>query len=354
MINGNNFNFNKSQLNAINSKEPKVLILAPAGSGKSTVLAAAILEYRKEFPDAQIVAITFTNKATDDLYKKIGYDKLTRVSTIHSWAYQELGRLSEKMFKKNPADAFKIKLLQDDKIKEILNDLVKKRKYAYINIDVLHNFVMGNYLMDISDRLRAMFMALENDYKKYKTQNGLYDFTDLPQYLLDKLNDYNENIEDIQGLFVDEFQDVDEVQLQVFDRVLADKKFFIGDIKQSIYQFRGATPDVLDRLEGYEVYKLDTNYRSNQEIIDFATTYYTNALRQPTTFAAQLESYGSDILCEKGKGGTVYVLPRTGSAYKVNHFVKESGEKIVRDFLKRNPMILCRKNKQVREIQELG
>ena len=354
MISENKIEFNKSQLAAINAPEDKVLILAPAGSGKSTVLASSIVKYKEENPDASVVAITFTNKATEDLYKKIGRFTHTKISTIHSWAYQELIALSEKVSKLDPLHSFKIKLLQDDKIKEIFEDLIKKRRYNYIKIDILFSFVMGNYMMDISDKLKVMFMTIAKDYQKYKETNGLYDFTDLPQYLLDKLNDFNEDIDHIDGLFVDEFQDVDPIQLELFNRVKAEKKFFIGDVRQSIYQFRGATQDVLKKLEGFTTYELDTNYRSNQEIIDFATTFYTNAGYGPTVFPAQLESFKSNIFCEKGSGGNVYVMPRTGSAYKVNEFIKEPGEKVIREFLALNPMILCRKNKQVREIKELG
>ena len=93
-----------------------------------------------------------------------------------------------------------------------------------MNMGVLFSFVMGNYTMDISDRLRQMFIVLTRDYKDYKEKNGLYDFMDLPQYLLDKLNDYNLDIDGIDALFVDEFQDVDDVQLKLLERTPTKKK----------------------------------------------------------------------------------------------------------------------------------
>jgi hypothetical protein len=74
-------------------------------------------------------------------------------------------------------------------------------------------------------------------------------------------------------LFVDEFQDVDPTQLKVFDRVIADKKFYIGDPDQAIYIFRGATTKVFADLEDFKKYNLDINYRSYQPILDFASCF---------------------------------------------------------------------------------
>lgn len=354
LIEKDKLELNERQLKAVNSEEPNILIIAPAGSGKTSTLIAAIQKYKEDNPLDKVVAITFTNKATDELTSRLGGLKDVYASTIHSWAYQELNRLSKRVFEINPNTTFKIKLLQDEKIQEILSELVRKRKYNYMNMGVLFSFVMGNYTMDISDRLRQMFIVLTRDYKDYKEKNGLYDFMDLPQYLLDKLNDYNLDIDGIDALFVDEFQDVDDVQLKLLERTPTKKKLFIGDPKQSIYLFRGASEEVMHKLQDFTLFDLDVNYRSNQEILDFATTYQGIAEKTPITFSAQLESYKSSIFCEKGKGGTVYVLARTGSAYQVNEFLKERGEDVVKRFMELNPMILCRKNKEVKAIKELG
>jgi superfamily I DNA/RNA helicase len=349
-----NFDLNQKQLEAVNSISEKVLIIAPAGSGKTSTLIAAIKKYKKENADSNVAAITFTKKSADDLKEKLKNYPDICPSTIHSWAYQELEKLSEAVRKEDEFNGFKIKLLQDEKIKEILEDLLRKRAYSYVKIDILFSYIMGNYNMDITDKLRAMFQAVERDYIEYKEHYNLYDFTDLPKYLLDKLNDYDRRIENMDALFVDEFQDVDDVQLELFERVDAAKKFYIGDPQQSIYIFRGATEDVMKKLRGFTMYNLDINYRSNQEILDFATTYQETALLNPIMFSGQLESYRSSILAEKGEGGIVYILNRTGSAYKVNEYIKERGEKIVQEFLEKDAMILCRKNKEVKAIKDLG
>jgi superfamily I DNA/RNA helicase len=202
--------------------------------------------------------------------------------------------------------------------------------------------------------MKRLFETVKMDYLAYKELYGLYDFTDLPQYLLDKLNDYDETIENIEALFVDEFQDVDDIQIELFDRVPAIKKFYIGDPQQSIYIFRGATPDILKRLDDFKQHNLVINYRSYQEIIDFASFVQMRAMEQETNFATEKESMRSRIECIKGYGGEVYSLNASGLAFKINEYIKRDGLKVVKEFVDRNSMILCRKNRQVKAIKELG
>ena len=147
--------------------------------------------------------------------------------------------------------------------------------------------------MDVSDNYKKTLMALEERYKAYKKENGLYDFGDYPKYLLDIMLKYDEYIQDIDALFVDEFQDVDPDQFDVFTRVDTKKKFYIGDLKQSIYQFRGADGEVFDKLNDFKEYNLQYNYRSYQAIIDFATEFYIHTGNYND--AKDIANYGSYI-----------------------------------------------------------
>lgn len=348
------YNLNQKQIDAVNSNSPQIIVIAPAGSGKTSCLTEAIKKYKNEKPNNTVVAITFTKKAAYELEKRLVGLKGILCSTIHSWAYSELEKLSRKIRQENINSTFQVKLLQDDKIKEILNEILKKRGYTYIKMWQLFSYVMGNYNVDVEDYLKRLFQSIKEEYVKYKQDNGLYDFTDLPLYLYDKLLDYERDIQGIDALFVDEFQDVDDIQLELFNLVKAEKKFYIGDPQQSIYIFRGATEDVLRKLKNFDIYGLDINYRSKQEIIDFATTYQKNAQKEDILFSGQLESYKSSILCDKGNGGEVYILNRMGNAFKVNEEIKINGQKIVEEFIERQSMILCRKNKEVKAIIDLG
>ena len=346
--------FNDNQLKAINSDDSSIVILAPAGSGKTSTLVGAIIEYKDKFPDALVAAITFTRKAADELANRLIEYSNIRVSTIHSWAYNQLEILSKYSMENHPKNSFKVKLLEEDRIKEILKEIAFKRGNRWLNIFQLYSYVMGNYNIEVRDSIKKTFQAVKENYIEYKEDYKLYDFTDLPQYLLDKLNDYERDIYEIDGLFVDEFQDVDDIQLQLFNRTTSTKKFFIGDPQQSIYQFRGATPDVLQRLSGFKTHNLDINYRSFQEIVDFARTIQDMAMEQYINFATQMESYSSDIACIRGHGGDVYTLNKSGNMYKVNGYLKIDKKEKIKEILENEPMILCRSNKQVKAIKKTG
>ena len=112
------------------------------------------------------------------------------------------------------------------------------------------------------------------------------------------------------ALFVEELQDVDEEHYYIFNRVEADKKFFIGDAQQAIYIFRGADMEIFDKLADFEYKTLKVNYRSYQEILDYARTFYS-ALEPKLGKISDLlvssiyYSQPGDVLCIRGKGGFV-------------------------------------------------
>lgn len=125
-----------------------------------------------------------------------------------------------------------MRILQEPAIREILHTIVsaytKTSKVKSINEDIVYSFVMGNKNMDISDKYRNTLAALDRRYIAYKKAKVLYDFTDYPQYLYDILCTYDETIH-LDALFVDEFQDVDSTQYDVFRRVQCKKFFAVGD-----------------------------------------------------------------------------------------------------------------------------
>lgn len=219
--------------------------------------------------------------------------------------------------------------MEEPKIKQILSELVKqyvlRSRIKSVNINILYSYITGSKNMDITDNYRRTLNALEERYIMYKRENGLYDFTDYPLYLYDVLETYQETITTIDALFVDEFQDVDEIQFMVFEKVQAQKKFYIGDSWQSIYQFRNADGKVFHKLKDFEAYKLQFNYRSYQEIIDYATTVYeelagdynedSSDFDLPDSYITSVRfSLPSSIQCNRGYGGWVVSVDPYGDA----------------------------------------
>ena len=345
-------NYNLKQQMVIDATEPLTMVIAPAGSGKTSTLVGAIHKYLDENPDKHITAITFTKKAANELISRV-FDSRVEISTIHSWAYRRLIDLG--------ADyGFKVQLLQDDVIKEILKKLCRLRKNYHINQFQLFSYVMGNYNVDVDDMIKRTFEVIRQDYVKYKRKNTLYDFTDLPEYLFDKLQEYEQDITNIDALFVDEFQDIDPVQLQLFELVKCKRKMYIGDPCQSIYQFRGSIDDVMDKLEGFVTYDLDVNYRSLQEIIDYATTTREIGFSYISDggvyeFIDNIDYSPSNIKCKRGEGADIYLINNIGTCWHITKGKHCNDITTIKGLLvDKNTQVLCRSNKQVKKLQSLG
>lgn len=220
-----------SQAAAITSTEDKVMLRAPAGSGKTWSIINAIIQYRYENLNDRICAITYTRAARAEMEARLQeagiYD--VEVTTIHVWARNLLYDFSIKY-------DFQVKILEEPHIKailkEIINDYHRKTRTRLVNEGIAYSYIMGNKNMEVSDKYRNSLAAIERRYIAYKRNAGLYDFTDYPLYLYDVLKAFNESINNIGALFVDEYQDVDEVQFELFKKVNAHKKFFVGDAWQ--------------------------------------------------------------------------------------------------------------------------
>ena len=88
--------YNKLQQEAIDNESPKIVVVAPPGSGKTHSLVGAISKYAEEHPFDKITAITFTRKAASELQFKLHDKTQVDTRTIHSWSLAELNRLAAK------------------------------------------------------------------------------------------------------------------------------------------------------------------------------------------------------------------------------------------------------------------
>jgi len=342
--------YNQKQLQAINSPEPQVVVIASPGSGKTHTMIAALKHYIEIEKNKPVVAITFTKKATEDIQSKIFIsNSLLSVATIHSWSLSELNKLSLKY-------KFRVKILAEDKIRKILKPLMEEYKVHEKLEDSCYMYMMGTINPDLHQNVRAKFDAIYKKYTDYKRIRYLYDFTDLPLYLKDVLVEYDEYIT-VGALFVDEFQDVDPTQLDVFDRVIADKKFFIGDPDQAIYIFRGANKEIFNKLEDFKTYKLDINYRSYQPILDFASSFKNQVQDKwwinKTTYyyAREMEAIRGE-----GKGECQIFIDRRGRFLDtILNGATIDPKELLKDQLENNPyQILCRTNIEAKTLQKLG
>ena len=325
-------------------------------------LITAVAQYRYDHVNDRICAITFTRAARAEMKARLEDLGIrdVEVTTIHVWARNMLDYFADKY-------DIKIRVLEEKEIKAILEEIVReyiiRSRVRSVNIGVLYTYITGSKTMDITDNYRRTLNALEERYIKYKKDNGLYDFTDYPQYLWDVMVAYDEYINNIDALFVDEFQDVDTTQFNIFERVNANKKFYIGDPWQSIYIFRSADGEVFNKLDNFELFKLKYNYRSYQEIIDYATTVYNKISKRREYMSSSYITMVTDsnpckVMCSRDYGGKVSIIDHDGDCYQFTNGICDydiSMYQALNDiFDGEEPMILCRTNKQVRALQDLG
>ncbi len=163
------------------------------------------------------------------------------------------------------------------------------KKYLYRTADEIKSQILltaryNEILYDILSRF-------DERYSAYKKEKGLCEFYDMPIYLLRLLEDTRFNVkEEMQGMYdevyIDEYQDVNEIQDRIFEIIGGSRRFMVGDIKQSIYGFRDAVPELFasyrnefpkyddenaSRADGCTIF-MSENFRCDSTVIDFTNT----------------------------------------------------------------------------------
>ncbi len=291
-------NLNDKQLEAVNTINGPVLVLAGAGSGKTRVLTQRIcnLIQNHSIRPQRILAVTFTNKATvemnERLHAQLGKEAESLwVSTFHSSGLKILRRDADRLgYQKD------FTIYDDDDSKSVVKDIIKRLK-----IDEKKHPVQSFLRAIDSAKNRGIlpehfessksFNAAHNE--KYELQNEVYhiyqrelraanamDFGDL----LLNCNILLQKNPDILGFYqrlfeyvlVDEFQDTNDIQYTFLKLVAAPQNnlFVVGDDDQSIYSFRGATvKNILffdQDFKDTKVIALEQNYRSTNNILTAA------------------------------------------------------------------------------------
>lgn len=301
---------NDAQLAAVTAPLAPTLVLAGAGSGKTRVLTNRILYLVSEcgVKPWEILAITFTNKAANEMKRRLyEFDcnaGSMQVSTIHSFCAKVLRREAAALDRNGSFSIY----AEDEKIsvlKKIVKDVfpddgdakmadcfaesisdIKNRAPELLDGDALTNPTDG-YLIEQLDRLQSQtngaqfeLIRVINEYADKMKQNNAMDFDDLLYYTHKLFSRFPEVLERYRDTYkyilIDEFQDTNKVQYQIF-KMLGEKYrniFVVGDDDQSIYSWRGAESYNLKKFQAdfpdCNVYALEQNYRSTKRILDVA------------------------------------------------------------------------------------
>lgn len=131
-------------------------------------------------------------------------------------------------------------------------------------------------------KLLEIIEKFEKEYTIIKSENCALDFSDLEKYMVEILKDNDIKAElknKFKYVFIDECQDINEVQDYIIGQLAPDNLFSVGDVKQCIYRFRGAKPEIfIDKCVNSSqesFFRLDENYRTNKQILDFTNDIFS-------------------------------------------------------------------------------
>lgn len=280
---------NPEQVRAVQHSVGPLLILAGAGSGKTTVLVSRTgrLIDEGKIPPRHIAVLTFTNKAARELKnrvaKKLGDQaKGLWAGTFHSFGLQIL----RKNYSKAGLTANFGVIDQSDCnsiLKELLRDLTVGGKDKF-DIDKILNIIndrrSSKEKLQAFDEYHEVAEVLLPKFVRKLDLLGVVDFEGLllkPLQLFQEHPDVLEGVQNqLQYLMVDEFQDTNEVQMRLIDQIVKRHRNLavVGDDDQSIYGWRGAqVSNILNFPKVYkpcEVIRLERNYRSSSAILNVA------------------------------------------------------------------------------------
>lgn len=285
---------NPAQAAAVMHGEGPLMVLAGAGSGKTRVVTRRIARLLRDgVRSGQILALTFTNKAAQEMAHRVQQlgGEFVRVATFHSACARFLR--TEGVRLGYPAD-YSIYDVQDrdSLIKELLEDhgiSTTQCKPAAVGqwISRLKNAAMApDPLVSGNSEVARVVMRLWTPYHERLRQQGAMDFDDLLGNFLQVLREYPEVAEAYRERFpwvlVDEFQDTNRVQYDLLKQLCPPpgNACVVGDPDQSIYSFRGADiRNILEFERDYDpatVVRLEQNYRSTANILHAAEAVIAN------------------------------------------------------------------------------
>jgi DNA helicase-2/ATP-dependent DNA helicase PcrA len=311
---------NESQFEAVSAIDGAYLVIAGAGTGKTRTLVyrvARLIELG--YDPRSILLLTFTRKAAREMMNRAAVlldNRCAKVNggTFHSFANLTLRKYS-KFLNLNP----NFTILDQSDSEDVLNLIrgqlkLHDKKQRFPNKATIYKILsLGvnteKSVSEIIEREYPHFEKFTQDilkikslYETYKYKNGLLDYDDLLVYLRNFLADFGPGakalLSTIRFVMVDEYQDTNKLQADIVKGLtqINHNVMVVGDDSQSIYSFRGANfKNIMEfpRLfPDAKIIKLEENYRSTQEILNFANQIIERAEEKYTKFLFTRKSSG--------------------------------------------------------------
>ena len=266
-----NIYLDEEQRNVILDDSKYLMVIAGAGSGKTTTMSAKVkylVEIKKVDPKS-IALISFTNKAVEELKQRINKDFNIPcdISTFHSLAYKILKQSGKK---------YEIMTFPQ----EIINNYFKTNKkevktlknpqysLEFINLYKNNKIVFRNK----TKKIKAL-LNLYDYYINYMKENNLIDFEDMINMCYEELKKNKIEIK-YEYIIIDEFQDISLNRyklIELISEISNAKIIVVGDDWQAIFSFAGSDVNLFHEFsKKANVLKITNTYRNSQELIDIA------------------------------------------------------------------------------------
>ncbi len=357
-------NLNEAQRKAVTSDSPSLLVLAGAGSGKTRVIAhrvAWLVQALNNSPHS-LLTVTFTNKAANEMKGRI--ESMLGHKMADFWCGTFHG-ISHRILRRHWEEAglrreFAILDSEDQLrvVKRVCKSIgLDESKWParqiqwYINKEK-DECRRSNQVESVDDYFVEQMTKVYTEYEQLCERESLVDFGEL---LLRSLNLFSSNEQLLshyqkrfKHILVDEFQDTNEVQYQLLALMKGVETTYtaVGDDDQSIYGWRGAKSDNIDRFtkdfKGTEVVRLEQNYRSTQTILDAANSVIEN----------NQSRMGKELWTEQKEGEKISVYAAYNEDDEARYVVGTTQSWIEQGNSLDEVAILYRSNAQSRALEE--
>lgn len=276
---------NPEQLKAAKALKGYNLVIASAGTGKTSTIVGRILYLLDNgIKPEEILLLTFTNKASNEMIARVAkYFKSSskiEAGTFHAVAYRYLKEHYPNLSLKQPKELKKLLESIVDTKNALTDD--DKKPYTSQHLYALYSLYTNALKQeDFSAWLShknpehtpyaAFYENILDEFENTKKKHNYIDYNDLlllfKQAMLEKPSPYKE-------VLCDEFQDTNPLQESILDAINPPSLFCVGDYDQSIYAFNGADISIISnftqKYKNAQVFTLTKNYRSSKEILDLA------------------------------------------------------------------------------------
>ncbi len=321
---------NEDQYRAVTAGNGPALVLAGAGSGKTRTLTYRVAYLLEQgVRPWEILLLTFTNKAAREMLERV--EDLTGVVRSQFWGgtFHSIGQRIIRTHAALAGIDRNFTILDSGDADSLFNEVVKSKDAAFLKnknnpkprliLDAVS--YARNTRRPVEEVFEAKFAWLEDEslaklpdfaeaYRKHKRETGVCDYDDLLEIWLELLEKNPEVREQYRRKFryilVDEFQDTNKLQSAIVDAIAGDHQIMaVGDDAQCIYTWRGAEfaniADFETRHPGAAIHKIEINYRSSPQILDFANGILSNQLDNA--------GYSKTLRPVRDAGPKPYVVP---------------------------------------------